>query len=293
MWAAMPMRGRVLYAHQRSSKKERGEKLKKYYSLVTNGKEADIYIFGDIVDPLTKELWGLESDTSGLSLANDVKDLDVDVINVHINSYGGSVSEGLAIYNTLKNHKAKIRTYCDGFACSAASVVFMAGDERLMNDASLLMIHNAWMYTAGNAAQLRKDADDLEKITQGSIEAYTGRVSISEEEVKRLMDAETWILPGEAVEWGFATGIIKASESGKAAASAQKALFSIVAGAREPQGITADEIAEKLFARIKAEATETPPAEPPAEPPTDPPPAEPPQENKTIKFFNALMGGKE
>lgn len=267
--------------------------MKKYYSLVTNGKEADIYIFGDIVDPLTKELWGLESDTSGLSLANDVKDLDVDVINVHINSYGGSVSEGLAIYNTLKNHKAKIRTYCDGFACSAASVVFMAGDERLMNDASLLMIHNAWMYTAGNAAQLRKDADDLEKITQGSIEAYTGRVSISEEEVKRLMDAETWILPGEAVEWGFATGIIKASESGKAAASAQKALFSIVAGAREPQGITADEIAEKLFARIKAEATETPPAEPPAEPPTDPPPAEPPQENKTIKFFNALMGGKE
>ena len=128
-----------------------------------NGTEADIYIFGDIVDPLTKELWGLDSDTSGLSLANDVKDLDAEVINVHINSYGGAVSEGLAIHNTLKNHKAKVRTYCDGFACSAASVVFMAGDERYMNDASLLMIHNAWMYTAGNPAQLRKDADDLEK----------------------------------------------------------------------------------------------------------------------------------
>lgn len=262
--------------------------MKKYYSLVVNEKEADIYIFGDIVDPLTKELWGLDSDTSGLSLANDVKDLDVDVINVHINSYGGAVSEGLAIHNTLKNHKAKVRTYCDGFACSAASVVFMAGDERLMNDASLLMIHNAWMYTAGNPAQLRKDADDLEKITQGSIEAYKARVSISEEKVKELMDAETWILPSEAVEWGFATGIVKASESGKAAASAQKALFSIVTGTREPQGVTADEIAEKLFARIKAEATETPPAEPPADPP-----AEPPQENKTLKFFNALMGGKE
>lgn len=262
--------------------------MKKYYSLAMNGTEADIYIFGDIVDPLEKWYFGIESDVSGFSLVQDVKDLDVDVINVHINSYGGAVSEGLAIYNTLKNHKARIKTYCDGFACSAASVIFMAGEERYMNDASLLMIHNAWLRTAGNAAQLRKDADDLDKITQGSVEAYMGRVSIPEEKVKELMDAETWILPSEAVEWGFATGIIKASESGKAAASAQKALFKIVTGARQPQGITADEIAEKLFARIKAEATETPPAEPPADPP-----AEPPQENKTLKFFNALMGGKE
>ena len=159
-----------------------------------------------------------------------------------------------------------------------------------MNEASLLMIHNAWMYTAGNPAQLRKDADDLEKITQASIESYMGHANISEEKVKELMDAETWILPSEAVEWRFATGIITPKASNKAAASAQKALFSIITGAREPQGVPADEIAEKLFARIKAEAPT--PAEPPAEPaPTEEPPA--PQENKTIKFFNALMGGKE
>ena len=255
--------------------------MKKYYSLVTSGTEADIYIFGDIVDPVTQEFWGLESDTSGLSLANEVKDLDVDTINVHINSYGGAISEGLAIYNTLKNHKAKIRTYCDGFACSAASIVFMAGDERYMNDASLLMIHNAWMYTAGTPAQLRKDADDLEKITQASIEAYMARVSISEEKVKELMDAETWILPSEALEWGFATGIITPKASGKAAASAQKALFAIVTGKREPQGVSTDDIVEKLFTRIKAELSVTPSA--------DPPPADLPQENKVFKIFNAIL----
>ena len=137
---------------------------------------------------------GLRERRVRLSLVNDVKDLDVDVINVHINSYGGVVSEGLAIYNTLKNHKAKIRTIVDGFACSAASVVFMAGDERIMNDASLLMIHNAWTRVSGNAAELRKQADDLEKITQASIEAYMSRVNITEDELKALLDAETWLL---------------------------------------------------------------------------------------------------
>ena len=269
--------------------------MKKYYSLVTSGTEADIYIFGDIVDPVTQEFWGIESDTSGLSLANEVKDLDVDVINVHINSYGGAVSEGLAIYNTLKNHKAKVITYCDGFACSAASVVFMAGDERYMNDASLLMIHSAWMYTAGNPAQLRKDADDLEKITQASIEAYMARVSITEDKVKELMDAETWMLPSEALEWGFATGVIAATEMNKAAASARKALFSLLAKARtpEPQVVDVGELVSKVAALLK-QSTENP-AKPPSdpEPPAEPPPAPAePTENKTLKFFNALLGGK-
>ncbi len=258
--------------------------MRKYYALETSGREADIYIFGDI----TSWEW-LENDVSSYTLSKELQGLDVDIINVHINSYGGEVAEGLAIYNMLRNHSAKVKTYCDGFACSIASVIFMAGDERIMNDASLLMIHNAWTSISGNAAELRKQADDLETITQASIEAYKARANIDEAKIKELMDAETWILPSEALEWGFATGIIEAAETNKAAASARRALFSIITGAHEPQGVTADEIAEKLFARIKAE-TPTP-AEPPAEPaPTEEPPA--PQENKTMKFFNALLGGK-
>lgn len=263
--------------------------MNRYYSLAVSGSEADIYIFGDIVEDWEKEIWGLESDTSGLSLVNDVKDLDVDVINVHINSYGGAVSEGLAIYNTLKNHKAKIRTYCDGFACSAASVVFMAGDERIMNDASLLMIHNAWTRATGNAAELRKTADDLEKITQGSIEAYKARTTIDEAKIKELMDAETWILPSEALEWGFATGVIAATVTNKAAASAQKALFSLLkngmkADSKDEQ-VDLDELADKIIAKLeaKSEAETKPEAKSETEP----------TENKTLKFFNALMGGKE
>jgi ATP-dependent Clp protease protease subunit len=255
--------------------------MNKYYSLVTSEKEADIYIFGDIVDPVTKELWGLESDTSGLSLVSEVKDLDVEVINVHINSYGGVVSEGLAIYNTLKNHKAKVKTYCDGFACSAASVVFMAGDERVMNNASLLMIHNAWMKTAGNAAQLRKDADDLEVINQASVAAYKADVNISEDELKALMDAETWITPESAVKWGFATSIASESSGQKAAASARNTLFNIVTGPKDKApgaviNIDAKEIAQTVYELIKADIVKTPP-----------PPADPPN-NNLMKFFSAL-----
>ena len=117
----------------------------RYYSMsVHEAKElkiADVYIFGDIVVP---EQEYFESDTSGYSLASDICGFDVDAINVHINSYGGHASEGIAIYNVLRGHKAKVTTICEGFACSAASVVFMAGSVRIMQPASLLMVHHAW-----------------------------------------------------------------------------------------------------------------------------------------------------
>jgi len=175
----------------------------KYYQLVNNDTSADLYIFGDICAWAWPEL----GEQSGVTIVNQLKALDVDTINVHINSYGGDVAEGLAIYNVLREHKAQIVTICDGFACSAASVVFMAGDRRVMQPASLLMVHNAWTVAMGNAAELRKTADDIETITQASVEAYKKVATISEEEIKALMDAETWILPKDAVEYGFATEI--------------------------------------------------------------------------------------
>ncbi len=273
----------------------------KYYALETNGKEADIYIFGDI----TSWEW-FENDVSSYTLSKELQalDPDIEIINVHINSYGGEVAEGLAIYNLLRNHKAKVRTYCDGFACSIASVIFMAGDERIMNAASLLMVHNAWMYTAGNADQLRKDADDLDKITQASINAYMQNVNITEDKLKELLDAETWILPSEALEMGFATSIVGETATQKAAASARKALFNLLAK-KEAETISIDAIVDKLFERVAADfkqlndktINDADGKEPTSmlggkvvdkEPPYDEPLA-----NKTKKFFNALIGRKE
>ena len=211
--------------------------MNKYYALETNGSEADVYIFGDI----TSWEW-FDSDVSSYTLSKELNELDtkVETINVHINSYGGEVSEGLAIYNMLRNHNAKVVTYCDGFACSIASVIFMAGEERIMSNASLLMIHNAWMYTAGNADQLRKDADDLEKITQASINAYMQNINITEEKLKELLDDESWILPSEALEMGLATSIVGEKITEKAAASARKALFNLVHNSLVLQEIPVD-----------------------------------------------------
>lgn len=193
-----------------------------YYSLVTgeDTRQADLYIFGDI----TSWEW-LDSDVSSTKILNELADLDVDDITVHINSYGGEVAEGLAIYNTLKTHKANITTVCDGFACSIASVIFMAGDKRIMSNSSMLMIHNAWTYTQGNAEELRKTAEDLDKISSASINAYLEHINIEEAELKALLDEESWLTPTEALDMGFATEIRSEGNPNHANQSAKKLIM--------------------------------------------------------------------
>ena len=201
---------------------------KKYFQLTQNNNEVDIQIYGDI----TSWDW-FESDVSSYTLSKQIESLECDQINVYINSYGGEVAEGLAIYNQLKRHKAKVKTICDGFACSAASVVFMAGDERVMSTASLLMIHNAWTWASGNANDLRKQADDLDKITQASINAYLQEVNVTEEELKQMLDDETWITPQEALDMEFITTIVNEKDSDKASQSVKKSLMQIILNAKK------------------------------------------------------------
>lgn len=201
--------------------------MKKYFQLTTSedGTTADLDIYGDI-----SSCWWDDDAMSAPKLSKQLDELgDVSQINVHINSYGGEVAEGLAIYSALRRHKALVRTTCDGFACSIASVIFMAGDERLMSDASLLMIHNAWTSAWGvNAADLRKLADDMDTITSASKSAYMARVSITEDELTELMDAETWISPADAVDMGFATAIETFESGDKASQGARDALMALV-----------------------------------------------------------------
>lgn len=206
----------------------------KYYQMLVDEekKTAEILIYGDI----TSWEW-YESDVSSYTLTKELQSLpkDIEHIKVYINSYGGEVAEGLAIYNELKRHEAKVTTYCDGFAASIASVIFMAGDERIMNNASLLFIHNAWSYCSGNSNDLKKAAEDLEKITQASVNAYLEKVGVSEEKLKELMDAETWLSPMECLDMGFCTTIEGSSESDKATQSVRKAMFEKLTSRKEPE----------------------------------------------------------
>ena len=237
---------------------------KRYYSLVVNQdeKRADIYIYGDITS------WPvLENDVSSYNLAQEIAALEgVDTIDVYINSYGGEVAEGLAIYNQLRRHRAKIRTVVDGFACSAASVVFMAGDERVMSNASLLMIHNAWMLAMGDQNDLRKNADDLEIINAATIQAYLNHVNISEDKLREMMDAETWISAADALEMGFATAVVNPATTDKAAASLrQRQQIRDAILSRQSQRSSLD--VDALAARLKElMAQEKPEPEPEPEP---------------------------
>ena len=229
----------------------------KYFQLITNQEEqnADVYIYGDI----TSWEW-TQSDVSSYTLAKALMELDPEIthINVYINSYGGEVAEGLAIYNALKRHKAKVTTYCDGFACSIASVIFMAGDERVMANSSLLFVHNAWTNASGNATELRKQADDLDTITECSINAYLENINISREELVELLDGETWLNPAQCYEMGFATTIVS-EKTNKASQSVKRQLYD-------------------LIEQSKAVNTE------PIEPEPEPEPEPKPKEEKNIMF---------
>lgn len=231
--------------------------MQKYYSLETNNNESDLYIFGDI----TSWPWD-EKDRDAYGVVKELQGLDVQRINVHINSYGGDVAEGLAIYNSLKNHKAEIVTICDGFACSAASVIFMAGSKRVINEASLLMIHNPWTYACGNANEFRKQAEDLDKIAQASINAYVGRTSITEEKVKELLDNETWLTAQECLEMGFATEIKEVEEGKGVNQSAFMAIREKVLArpkieylTKEVPAIDADALVEAIVEKLKEKET--------------------------------------
>ena len=178
--------------------------MEKYFQLTkTEGNKAELFIYGDIAD-----IPWFKNDVSSFDIAQQLCELEAKELTVRINSYGGSVSQGLAIYNLLKSLKdVKVKTICDGFACSIASVILMSGQEREMRPTSLLMIHNPWTYVEGNAAELKKQAEDLEKITIPSIEAYKNASKLSEEKIREMMDNETWFTAQEALDCGFITSI--------------------------------------------------------------------------------------
>jgi len=130
---------------------------------------------------------------------------EVEQIDLRISSPGGSIIEGNVIFNAIKRHSANVTVYIDGMAASMASVIAMAGDEVIMADNALLMIHNPWTVSIGDSEQLRKDADLMDKMKSAIINAYS-RSSYTEEELEELMNATTWFTASEALEAGFIDG---------------------------------------------------------------------------------------
>jgi len=171
---------------------------KDWYSMDSSEGQSEIRIYDIIGWPF------IDADT----YARDFLALKSKDINVKINSPGGDVFDGTAIYNLHKNSDAHITTEIDGIAASMASIIFLSGDERRINANAYYMMHNPWSFAAGDYRDFKKEANLLEKIGNTLAMTYSDRTGIDIDDVKGLMDDETWIIGSELVDKGFADTVI-------------------------------------------------------------------------------------
>lgn len=208
---------------------------------------------------------------SAKSFLNDLKSVQGDTVDIEINSPGGDVFAGLAIYNGLRHSGKTINVKVLGLAASAASLIAMAGDSIEMPENAFLMIHNPWSFAMGDANEMRATADVLDKIGTGLVATYSKRTGKSEDEIKSLLDAETWMTAQEAFDAGFATKVTAAAQV--------KASFELE---RLPENVRAAYQAHQ-------DAPDLDPENPDADPAPQDEPAEPPFAEQ-VKTLAAAAG---
>lgn len=263
--------------------------------------EIDIFIYGN-VEADSYDWWtgqAVESETSAKHFRSELaKYPNAKRINIFINSYGGSVFEGTAIYSQLRRHTAEKVVHVDGFACSIASVIAMAGDRVIMPRNTMMMIHNIWNVAIGNASQLRKAADDLDRIMEGNRQAYLQKAGgkLDENQLIELLDAETWLTAEQCIELGLADEYAEEeADMSKAAEMVQKMNLSLTQRIQVQKSLAAQlrELAELGRPPIsEPEPKPDPEPDPVPEPPKDPEPASAPAQNKISNMLAAFGAGK-
>lgn len=173
---------------------------------VKTDETAKLYLYGNI----TRNSWWDEEAITSSSVKEQLANLsDVKKLEVHINSGGGDVFESIAILNLLKQHPASIDIYIDGLAASGASVIAMAGENIIMPKTAMMMIHKAWTFAMGNADELRKTAEDMDKMDSAVLEAYKEKFIGDEEDLKTLVKNETWLTAQECFELGLCSELFE------------------------------------------------------------------------------------
>ena len=201
----------------------------KWYNIQNKaGETADIYIFDEI------GTYGVTAQ----DFISEIKGLKDMPINLRINSLGGDVFDGMAMYNVIKRREAKTTVYIEGIAASIATIIALGADEVIMAENSLFMIHNAWGGTSGEAKDMRKTAETLDKITSELTDIYVKKTGLSYDTLAEMMDEESWLNADEAFALGFIDTI---SDSIKVAAKYDVSKF---------KNITQEEIKNKLSINI-------------------------------------------
>jgi ATP-dependent protease ClpP protease subunit len=182
----------------------------------TSATKAEIIIYAGI----GQDFWDDGSMISAKNFSDELKKIDASVneIVVRINSPGGDVFDGMAIYNRLKQHKAKKTVYIDGLAASIASIIALAGDDIFIGEGALYMIHLPWTFAYGNRMELDNTVNRLMDVEEQITGIYAKKTGLDRSEIKALLEAETWMDAEEAIEKGFVTS--KVEDSVPIAASA-------------------------------------------------------------------------
>ena len=218
-----------------------------------------------ILDVIGQDWWGEGVTAKRISAA--LRQIGKRDVVVNVNSPGGDFFEGLAIYNALREHPAKVTVKILGLAASAASVIAMAGDEVLIGRAGFLMIHNTWVVAAGDRHSLREVSDWLEPFDTASVDIYAARTGIDAAKLGQMLDRETWIGGQACVDQGFADGLLSADEvdasarqSGEAKVRAEKKFDLLAARAGLSRGAARELLAELKGGKRDAVPTGTPDA---------------------------------
>ncbi|HJQ55652.1 MAG TPA: head maturation protease, ClpP-related [Vineibacter sp.] len=209
-----------------------------------------------VYDVIGQDFWSGEGVTAK-RVAAALRSMGKGDVTVNINSPGGDMFEGLAIYNLLREHDGEVTVKVLGLAASAASIIAMAGDKVQVARAGFLMVHNAWVLAVGNRNDLLEIADTLKPFDDAMASIYAARTGQEPKAMAKLMDAETWIGGEAAVEGGFADELLPSDQvekgAGKASASAVRR---IEAGLRA-SGMPKSE-AMRLISELKSSAGDPP-----------------------------------
>lgn len=186
-------------------------------------------------------------------VAGALRHLGAGPVTVNINSPGGDMFEGLAIYNLLREHQGEVTVKVLGLAASAASIIAMAGDTVQIARAGFLMIHNAWIVAAGNRHEMREYADWLEPFDSAMADIYAARTGADLAEMQRLMDSESWINGSAAIDQGFADELLSSDQISEGGAKASASAVRRIESALRASGMPKSE-AMRLISELKSSA---------------------------------------
>lgn len=205
-----------------------------------------------IYDAIGYDYWTGEGVTAR-RVASALRTLGAGPVTVNVNSPGGDMFEGLAIYNLLREHKGDVTVKVLGVAASAASIIAMAGDTVQIARAAFFMVHNSWVIAAGNRNDLRETADWLEPFDAAMADIYVARTGADTKAIAKLMDAESWIGGSAAIEQGFADELLPSDQVGQGDAKAQAHAARRLEAALRASGIPKSE-AMRLISEFKSSA---------------------------------------